>query len=416
MSNPIDSGEVLKQLELELDVGQGSRFLLAVCDDDDRAAGLRTTLDKHVAAEGRIAVHVMAPLTNKSLAEAILNETKSHRLGAVHLLQAKNLPAGSANKIFGELNFQRDTLSRFEVPIIVWLYSRQVSKLASRAPDFWSRRTAIFHFDSLSIDVLLKRIFTGLPLTDNAGRDEISQALRELLSSERALNVCLSGPDNFSLSKADNMIQSLRNSAQKLSNECLIGKKIDVALWLWNASQMNEVLERQSGDIHNLNIPAYLDRNELLLSLAGRTGELLQNYLQQLDGRIRNKRRVSIIDLFISYATNIWRSMIQAAKKDAMQTLSIEPYDIIEMGTNISTWPEDIFRGNAAAHLESWLAGDIPRKPAIFSDEEADLLKYLYNDKEDRKAKPPIPMSRVRELLPHLQTKVRLFLGDITVG
>lgn len=414
MSGEVVSGDVLRQLEFELEEARGSRFLLAVCDDDERATDLRRALADRLKSLGSEIVSISASTITGSLVDTILRGSKSGSPAAVHLVQGKKLAPVISDKLFRELNFQRDSLARLQIPIIVWIYGHQLSKLASRAPDFWSRRTAIFYFDRLSIGVLLNRIFSEHGFPGDVTADEISKALAEALSSERELLTCLSNRDEFSLPKADGVIQRLRNSIQKLLHESSKGRKIDVALWLWNASQMDAFLQKKLRMyFHSSDISAYLDRNELLLSLAERIDRLLQQYLQQLDERIRQKHPISLIGLFSAYAANIWKNKVRHASHDAMRMFRVAPYDIPEPASASGSWVEDVFKSRAVQQLEAWLAGDIEERPPIFSDEEAAILRYLYQSKGNRSLKSPVPRPRIKQLVPQLQAKVRLFVGDI---
>ena len=400
----------LKELEFELSQGNGSRFLLAVCDDIERSNRIRTELNAHIRENDRDVVSIYAPTKSGNLVDAILKASEAGKPGAVHILEAKNVPE-TTDKLFSELNFQRDSLARLEIPMVVWLRTDQVERLASRAPDFWSRRTAIVYFDRLSTDALLDRIFGRRTQTVDIARDEISKALRDILSAERELDTCLSHKSNFSLPKTDKIIQKLRSSIQQLSRECSRGRKIDVVLWLWNASLMN----RKFGHDWSrglTDVSADLDQNELLLSLAAQADKLLNRYLQQVEQRIRSKASISLLGLFITYATNIWRDMVRRATRDAMRTLSIEPYDLVEFRSISPTYTEDVFRDRALQQFERWLAAEDVKKPMVFTDEEAAVLKYLYRSKSGEKSPRPVPARRLSELIPHLERKVRLWLGS----
>jgi hypothetical protein len=413
MNERVQVDAALKQLEFELDEGSGSRFFIAVCDSVGLADQVRKALDEHVRATDDNTVSISMPKNTGHLVNAVVQEAGSSKPRVVHILQAKAAPPGSADKLFGELNFQRDSLAKLQIPIIVWIYSRQLPRLAARAPDFWSRRTAVFYFDTLPISTLLNRLFKEHEAAESIKPDEISRALGEVMRFERDLQHCLSHRRNFSLPKADGIIQKLRTSMQQLIQESSGGRRIDVTLWLWNASEMNLRLGKYVRISKEVNNSAYLDRNGLLLSLAQRIEHILKLYLQKLDQRIRDRRPINLLDMFIAHTSNMWRSMVRHATQDAMQTLSIEPYDFVDARTTSTTWIEDVFQSHVIEQFEAWLAGEINSKPPVFSDEEASVLQYLYRRKGGPPKKAPVTSRRMKELIPQLQTKVRLWLGDI---
>lgn len=414
---PAQAPKVLKQLEFEIEEARGPRFLVAVCNNDKLTQDLRAGLNAHQKKISKKVVRISIPRNRGTLVDAILRQTKSATVGLVHLVPVKPAASGSSDKLFSQLNFQRDSLAKLGIPIILWIHGRQLPQLASQAPDLWSRRTAVFYFDVLPIEELLKRIFSSPDTLGNVKADEISRALGEILSAEENLRVCLSRRDRFSLPKADNFIQILRNSIQKLINECSRGRKIDVALWLWNASHIDSRLIRiwRRAYGNSLGDSAYLERNELLLSLAERIEAMLNQYSRELDKRIREKKRTALVALFVAYASNLWRDMVRHAIRKGIPTISIgiNSIEIPDLRTTGSTWSEDILKNNAAEQLESWLAGETQKKPPVFSDKEAQILKCLYAQRGNRSRNY---RGCDKDLRQQLLTKVRLFLGHIAVG
>jgi hypothetical protein len=413
MSESADSTATLKELEFEVEEGRGPRFLLAVCDDDERAAKLRMSLDAYLKQHGREPVEVVTPVNAANLVDVILAETRSGIPGVVHLIQAKDLPAKASDKFFGELNFQRDSLAKLGVPFILWLYGTQLPTLASRAPDFWSRRTAIFYFDTYSFTALIDRIFSQFTAISNVKADEISKALREILSCERELQTCLLSRRHFSLPKADSFIEKLRSSVQVLIAECTKGRKLDVALWLWNASHMDTLLRRRKANDHLLAQATFLEFNDLLLLLAKRIDKVLRQYSAQLEQKIRDKQDLSLVQVFVKYALNLWAQMVRSAKKQVENFSAVKLDELPDAALTASNSSERMLKQYLADRLEAWLAGETDEKPSILSDEEAKVLKYLYMSKSDQPLPKPVPFERIKHLVPQLRTKVRLLLGDI---
>jgi len=145
--------------------------------------------------------------------------------------------------------------------------------------------------------------------------------------------------------------------------------------------------------------------------MAERIEEVLQRYLDGLDERIRHKLPINLVGWFFTYAGGIWRNMVRHASRDAMSFL-IEPFDSVSEQSLGQVWPENIIRNRMTEQFESWLAGDSEKKPFVFSDEEAAVLKYLYHRRQGRLS-PPVSSHRMKELMPELQAKVRLWLDDL---
>jgi len=409
MTAPSDPRLVLSELAFELKEGCGPRFLIAICDDRERAAILRNKLDAELMGLDKAPVVIGVPLSSGNLVDAILYKTESRNPSVIHLVQEKDLSDAGTEKFFGELNFQRDSLSKLSAPFILWLYGRQIAQLAAKAPDFWSRRTAIFYFDSPSFAGLLDQIFKGFKTPERVQADEISGALRDILSSERELQKCLMNRRHFSLPKADSFIKKLRTDIQKLAAECSKGRKLDVVLWMWNAGHLDIALGRFQSPTRTPSQTTLLERNDLLLSLAEHIEKVLRQYLVQMEQKIRTKESLSLVQVFTRYALNLWAQMTRQSRKGIE---NIHQLDIEDIRDNEFV-RADTFRALLIDNFESWLSGANDNKPSTITEEEAKILKYLYLRQSDNPVSAPLPLARIKELIPALQTKVRLLLGDV---
>ncbi|HEX3103217.1 MAG TPA: hypothetical protein VHQ22_02130 [Terriglobales bacterium] len=409
MTATSDPRLVLSELAFELKEGVGPRFLIAVCDDKERAANLRNKLDTELMGVDKEPVVIGVPLSSGNLVDAILYKTESRNPSVIHLVQEKDLPDVGTEKFFGELNFQRDSLSKLSAPFILWLYGRQIAQLAAKAPDFWSRRTAIFYFDSPSFTVLLDQIFKGFKTSERVQADEISGALRDILSSERELEKCLMNRRHFSLPRADSFIKKLRTNIQKLVTECSKGRKLDVVLWMWNAGHLDIALGRFGPPTRTPTQTTLLERNDLLLSLAEHIEKVLRQYLVQMEQKIRTKESLSLVQVFTRYALNLWAQMTRQSRKGIENIHQLDIEDIRE---------SEFARGDTFSALlidsfESWLSGANDNKPPAITEEEAQVLKYLYLRQSDNPVSAPVPPAQIKQLIPALRTKVRLLLGDV---
>lgn len=408
-----------QNLLFELEHGSGPRLLIAVCDDISEADRLRGEINNALKQMGKRVVNVTVPASTGNLVDAILEGAGSERVEAAHLIEAPGLSTSGVDKLLFELNFQRDALARLEIPIVLWIPSLQLSTLANRAPDFWSRRTAVYYFDEYPLDALLVKIFSDqsnekLTVKDNT----ISQSITNILTSERELRQCLLDSNHFSLAKADALIQQIRNGLEALLTECHRGGQLDITLWIWNVAHIDETLERLIGSFKFRLGPAdrtYIERNDLIIGMAERIEQLLADYSDQLKQRIRNKQIISIINYFIATVRKSAEKAVERIEQDAELVTYIYDYDESEMALGGGDWMERVFKSKAAAALERWLAGYDDNKPGVFTDEEAAVLKYLYNGGNRSSVKPPCDEAKLLEMVKHLRTKVRLYLGDLHI-
>jgi len=164
-----------------------------------------------------------------------------------------------------------------------------LDRLIAIAPDFWSRRSGVYYFDRGSIGDLLKKLFSRT-LTDEkewTPEPTLSEAFSKVLTSEKELGRCLRHKEAFSLQKVDDVIREIRTGTSQLLEECNKGRQIEVALWLWNVSQLDQnlqlMLDNLKPDMRNRFESLYTDRNEALLHLSERMVSILEDYLKELE-------------------------------------------------------------------------------------------------------------------------------------
>src|SRR5215469_12302548 len=107
---------VLASLSFELKEGRGPKLLVAVCDESDRADQLRRQLDEEIRLAGKTPASLVIPPATNSIVDAIFRGNRAGTNGIVHLVEAKRLTSKQVDKLFAELNFQRDSLSHLEIP------------------------------------------------------------------------------------------------------------------------------------------------------------------------------------------------------------------------------------------------------------------------------------------------------------
>lgn len=389
-----------------------------MCDDQKTTDELVQSLAGLLADKGKVSLSVPTLSWNgsASLVQMLISTNKDGKADVIHLRDIDLLPPIKRDRFFAELNFQRDTLSHLGVPLILWLSNACLPELVSKAPDFWSRRHAVYKFDSVSVDKLLAQIFDPAdydPSTSTVG-GVVSEALSEILKAERELQACLQHEHEFSLGKADRLISIIRKELSVLREACRKGKQMEVALWLWNLSRSDSELrrmaireDRESGRIYEM---LYTERNEVLLYLSEHVVGVLERYGNSLEDKIRKRQLLSLVKFYIDAAIGKFQRMARVARRGDVQF-----GQLIEAGLDVSAERD---RGDTqllstiANQLEAWLCGESRVLPPVFSKDEGLLLRSLYLGSDD--AKHNVGNRReLKEKITDLQKKVRLYLGVV---
>ncbi|WNZ44768.1 tetratricopeptide repeat protein [Leptolyngbya boryana CZ1] len=90
------------------------------------------------------------------------------------------------DKFFGYLQWTREGLREFRVPIVLWVTHRILRKMSRQAPDFWSWRKAVLRFASQEVDSIPVRN-EERHLSEPQSDDEFLPPLQELLLEIRQL-------------------------------------------------------------------------------------------------------------------------------------------------------------------------------------------------------------------------------------
>jgi hypothetical protein len=320
--------------------------------------------------------------------------------------------------VFSELNFHRYTLASLGLPLLVWLTSLQVQKLASTAPDFWSRRTAVYFFSKPSTKRLLEKLFAR----DRKGRvappSDVESAFAKILDSEKKLSRCLKKSQDFSVEAADAQIKNLESNLDHLTQQCKNGRQIEVALWLWNTTHVErnlrffvDGLEPGARDVYGY---VYTDRSEVILYLAERMPQILPDYGKSVRDRVRQRKRANLLSLFRKVAFDRMNEVlaeIDEHERRSVHTLPVVSDEILDDYEAVEILGES---SQATYELESWLSGYGAKQPDYFSAAEARLLKALYSESSDPEtiaSEVGLSVREIKRCIVKLEAKVRLYLA-----
>jgi hypothetical protein len=415
--NPI--AQKLRDLLFEIEGGKEAKFLLCVCDDRLDRRTVRRNLIRGLRRGKKTVVSISA----KNAAGRLLNSFSSVRgsdtVDCIDLWGIPSMKPTAAERVYAELNFHRDALASLGLPLLVWLTSAQVQKLASTAPDFWSRRTAVYFFNKPSTKELLERLFARDKRGKGAPPSDVESALLEILGSEKKLSRCLRKSQHFSVEAADAQIKILESSLDHLIQQCKKGRQIEVALWLWNATHVerslrffvNGLKEPGMKDVYGY---VYTDRSEVILYLAERMPEILAEYGKSVRKKVRQRKRANLVILFKDIAFDRMNEVlaeIEQHEERSVHTLPVWSYEILDDYAGVQVVGES---SQETYELESWLSGYSAKRPDYFSASEARMLKALYSESSDPEAIASDVGLSVKETtrrVAELEAKVRLYLA-----
>ncbi|MFN6154366.1 MAG: tetratricopeptide repeat protein [Dolichospermum sp.] len=137
-------------LLVSIEAGIGMlQIFIAVCDADRQRENIIANYEKELAYTDNI-YRVYLDSQEPSLKQAITQQVTLKENAIATVLGAEKL--GSFNqdellkKFFGYLQWTREALRELKMPIILWIPSRIYAQIAKQAPDFWSWRNGVFHF------------------------------------------------------------------------------------------------------------------------------------------------------------------------------------------------------------------------------------------------------------------------------
>ena len=194
----------LRRLVLSMQASLGKlSLLIGICDNFNYRDTLVQTYETELQAKGVVCYRVRLDHDRPSLKQALLDlweqtpEVQSDSpkivtvLGADELLGIPLNEAKSAQeKFFFSVQWTRESLRQFQLPVVIWVTEKIATGLAQQAPDFWSWRGGVFEFrqpivyPSKEPQPSLSRLDESSSAETLANPDEIVQQIEALLAED----------------------------------------------------------------------------------------------------------------------------------------------------------------------------------------------------------------------------------------
>ena len=140
--------ETYNKLLVSLEAGLGMlQIFIAVCDNDHQREEIIANYERELASIAH-PYRVYLDSHEPSLRLAISQQVTVRENGIATVTGAEGLSerGQSLEKFFGYLQWTREGLREFKMPIVLWIPARIFAQLAKQAPDFYSWRNGIFQF------------------------------------------------------------------------------------------------------------------------------------------------------------------------------------------------------------------------------------------------------------------------------
>ena len=134
-------------------------MLVAICDNWKYRDEIIDTYEAELRGKGtrcdRICLDLYQPSLKRSLREHLEQqpELSASPAAVVTVLRADELlgldldeDKSALERFFFSLQWTRESLREFQLPLVLWLTPWIAAQLADKAPDFWSWRGGVFEF------------------------------------------------------------------------------------------------------------------------------------------------------------------------------------------------------------------------------------------------------------------------------
>ncbi|MFN5397682.1 MAG: tetratricopeptide repeat protein [Pseudanabaena sp.] len=388
-----ENANVYDRLVVSLEAGLGTlQILIAVCDNSALKQELIKRYEAELEAEGVRVYRLALNPDEPSLLQALIDGKMDMKQQAIAtVLGAEKLSdLGADNRerldsFLGYLQWTREALRRYPLPIVLWLPSALLVEIAKKAPDFWSWRGGTFNFGFAKLD------FSKLVLSNN--RDFRLAQSAPSQSSSSVLSV---------RQLEDSLAEAIKTWGEDSSNTepvyAQLGKLYADRVWkgetdnreretvlaetyLMRAIDIQKTYKLRTDLIYSLNSLAYMYK---FLGYWDKAEALYKESLVELREELNNKEGIAMIwgqlgDIERKRgnwdaAESLYRQSLQLRTELGDRAGMAESWGLLgDIERNRGNWDaaESLFRqslqlrtelGDRAGMAESWgLLGDIER-------------------------------------------------------
>jgi tetratricopeptide (TPR) repeat protein len=140
--------ETYNKLLVSLEAGLGMlQIFIAVCDGDRQREEIIANYERELASTAhnyRVYLDPQEPSLRLAISQQVTVREKV--IATVTGTEGWSDRGESVEKFFGYLQWTREGLREFKMPIVLWIPARIFAQLAKQAPDFYSWRNGIFQF------------------------------------------------------------------------------------------------------------------------------------------------------------------------------------------------------------------------------------------------------------------------------
>ena len=140
--------ETYNKLLVSLEAGLGMlQIFIAVCDNDRQREEIIANYERELAPTAqtyRVYLDPQEPSLRLAISEQVT--VRENAIATVTGTERLSDRGESVEKFLGYLQWTREGLREFKMPIVLWIPARIFAQLAKQAPDFYSWRNGIFQF------------------------------------------------------------------------------------------------------------------------------------------------------------------------------------------------------------------------------------------------------------------------------
>ncbi|MBD2178536.1 tetratricopeptide repeat protein [Pseudanabaena sp. FACHB-1998] len=299
-----ENANVYDRLVVSLEAGLGTlQILIAVCDNSALKQEVIRRYEAELEAEGvkvyRLALNPDEPSLLQALIDGKIDKNTQAIATVLGAEKLSNLGANNRERLdsfLGYLQWTREALRGYPLPIVLWLPSALLVEIAKKAPDFWSWRGGVFNFGFAKLD------FSKVVFSNNrdfvSAQSDISQSSSSVLSVKQLEDSLTEAIKTWGEDSANT--EPVYAQLGKLYAERVRGNKTEdreretvlAETYLLRAIDIQKTYKRRSDLIYSLNSLADMYK---FLGYWDKAEALYKESLVELREELNNKERIALI-------------------------------------------------------------------------------------------------------------------------